>query len=162
MRPLRLRRGDAGDTLIELLFAIVILSLSVTALLGALTTAIAASGEHQSLAREDALLRSYAQTAASQIEFQTSSSTPFTECAQPSDYPVIVSNIPTGYTVSINLITYWNGTSFQDTNKTGCSSQDMTGVQLVTLSATGPGARQTLSFVVRNPAYAASEHVTHP
>jgi type II secretory pathway pseudopilin PulG len=146
--------GESGDTLIELLFTIVIISLAVVALLGGLTTAIAASGEHQSLAREDALLRSYAETAKAEIQFESSSPTQFTECAQPSDYPITLSNIPSGFAVSISSIAYWNGSTF---DYPSCGADDRTGVQLVTLSATGPRVKQTLNFVVRNPNYVPSE-----
>jgi type II secretory pathway pseudopilin PulG len=145
--------SDAGDTLIEVLFALVIIALSVSALIGALITAIETSGEHRSLSAEDTLLKSYAETAEYQIQTQSTPAPLFTECA--SSYPVVFampSGYP-GYSVSISGIQYWNGSGFDSS----CGSTDKTGVQLITVSSTGPGATQTLSFVVRNPSYVPSE-----
>jgi Tfp pilus assembly protein PilV len=153
MRAHRSSRSETGDTLIEVLFALVIIALSVSALLGALITAIETSGEHRSLSAEDTLLRSYAETAEYQIQVQSTPTPLFAECA--SSYPVTFS-MPAGYpgySVNITGIEYWNGSGFDTT----CGSTDKTGVQLITVSSTGPGATQTLSFVVRNPSYVPSE-----
>ena len=137
---------EDGDTLVEVLIAMVIIALTVSALLGAMITAISTSGEHRSLSVEDTILRSYAETAKYQIQFQSSPAPLFKECAQPSDYPVSMTT-PSGYSVSISGIQYWNGSTFDSS----CGSSDMTGVQLLTVTSTGPGASQTLNLVVRNP-----------
>jgi len=60
--------GEAGDTLIELLIAIVIISLSVTALLGMLITSLTSSAEHRSLADLDTVVKSFAESATYQIQ----------------------------------------------------------------------------------------------
>jgi type II secretory pathway pseudopilin PulG len=149
----RSSRSEDGDTLIEVLFALVIIALSVSALLGALITAVATSGEHRSLSVEDTLLRSYAETAEYQIQVQSTPVPLFTQCA--SSYPVTYSMPPgsAGYSVSITGIQYWNGSGFDSS----CGANDKKGVQLITVSSTGPGATQTLSFVVRDPSDTPSE-----
>jgi len=61
---------ETGETLIEILIALAVISLTVVALLGGLVTAITSSAEHRSLATVDALLKSFAETAKYQIEEQ--------------------------------------------------------------------------------------------
>ena len=61
---------EEGDTLIELLIAIVIIALTVSALLGALITAITSTSEHRSLATIDSLLNTFAQSAEFEIQQQ--------------------------------------------------------------------------------------------
>lgn len=140
-------RSDAGDTLIELLIALVIISIAVTGLMGALLTSITTSGEHRSLSVEDTMLRSYAEAYENQIQFQPSPV--FQECATVSQYTHSLTPpaTPAGFTVNFT-IQYLNnnGSSFDST----CGPND-TGAQLITLNAAGEGATQTLAFVVRNP-----------
>jgi len=80
--PWRPRGGEDGDTLIELLIAIVIIALTVSALLGALITAITSSSEHRSLATIDSLLNTFAQSAEYEVQqapglFQNCTSNPY-------------------------------------------------------------------------------------
>jgi len=138
----RAAASQAGDTLIELLIAIVIIALAATGLLGALITAISSSGEHRSLSQEDTLLRSFAETAEYQI--QSAPAPLFLPCATSYNVTFTVPARYSGFTVGISNIQYWNGSTF-------ASTCDQTGVQLVTLKSTSPGALQTLSFVVRDP-----------
>ena len=133
---------EAGDTLIELLIAMVIIALAVTGLLGALITAISSSGEHRSLSDEDTLLRSYAETAEYQI--QSAPIPLFQNCAVSYNVTFTIPAAYSGFKVGISSIQYWNGSTF-------ASTCDKTGVQLVTLKSTSSGAVQTLSFVVRDP-----------
>jgi type II secretory pathway pseudopilin PulG len=149
-------RREAGDTLIEVLIALVIISIAVTGLMGALITSITTSGEHRSLTVEDTVLRSYAESYENQIQYQ--SSPDFRECwTEPQYQDVLVSPpTPPSYPMTVTFtVQYWNknGSAFDDT----CGPNDMTGVQLITLRASGSGATQTLSFVVRNPNDAPSE-----
>ena len=64
----RRQRGDRGDSLIEVLFAVVIIALAAGPLIGALLESIAASAEHRGLATADTLLKSFAETAVSEIQ----------------------------------------------------------------------------------------------
>src|ERR1700691_4765229 len=65
-------RSESGDTLIELLMALVIISLAVSGLIAALIPSITTSGEHRTLSIEDTLLRSYAETDEYQLQSQPS------------------------------------------------------------------------------------------
>ncbi|HEY5025284.1 MAG TPA: type II secretion system protein, partial [Acidimicrobiales bacterium] len=72
----RVERSDTGDTLIEVLVAIVIIALTVTALLGALVTAITSSTTEQSLSTVDGVLNAFAQSA----QYEVQQSNVFTNC----------------------------------------------------------------------------------
>jgi type II secretory pathway pseudopilin PulG len=97
---------ETGDTLIEVLVAIIVLSLSGLALLLTFSTAIAASAEHRSLATNDTVLRSTAEVAFSLIQQQASPL--FTSCATPGDY-VSPNNFgaPAGYSAVFTSGDYW-------------------------------------------------------
>ncbi len=64
----RRARDDRGDSLIEVLFAVVIIALAAGPLIGALLESIAASAEHRGLATADTLLKGFAETAVSEIQ----------------------------------------------------------------------------------------------
>ena len=82
---------DAGETLIELLIATLVMSITVAALLNSLIESSSASVEHRSLASLDTVLRSFADAATYQIQMQ-----PVTASAGPSYAP---SASTTGYSV---------------------------------------------------------------
>lgn len=85
---------ERGDTLVEVLIAIVILGGAVVALLGGLLTTTAASVSHRSLATVDAVLTSFAETARSSIQLQPNGS--YTACTvgHPVNYTVVGSPNP--------------------------------------------------------------------
>jgi len=84
----RLQPSEAGDTLVEVLVAIVIIALTVTALLGALVTAITSSTTEQSLSTVDSVLNSFAQSAQFEIQqanmFTNCTTTPYRFISSPS------------------------------------------------------------------------------
>jgi type II secretory pathway pseudopilin PulG len=92
--------SEAGDTLLEILVALVIISISVVALLGVLTTSITSSTEYRSLTTTDTVLKSFADALKYDVEL---SSTPiYNNCATSyqvvSEYPS-VANVGSGVTV---------------------------------------------------------------
>lgn len=150
----RIRTDETGDTLIELLFAIVIISVAFSALLGGIITSITGSTEHRGLAVDDVILKSIAESAKEQIEVaKTVTFSP----ACGASYTVSYSEPPndvgsyaiTGYSVGAGTVTltpqYWNGSN--RFNSSSCPSE----VQLLTVSVAGPQGAQNLSFVVRQP-----------
>jgi hypothetical protein len=75
---------ESGDTLVEILLALVILSLTVVAILAAFATTISATTDHRTLATGDAVLKSFIETATNEIQYQ--SSPDFVACATASSY----------------------------------------------------------------------------
>jgi type II secretory pathway pseudopilin PulG len=104
VRPCTRCRDDRGDTLIELLLAVVIIALAAVPLIGALLESIAASAEHRGIATTGTLLESFAETAVSEIETSPLPGTAYTASATPSyrllSNPSKTSG-PAGTTVSV-------------------------------------------------------------
>ena len=78
------RRDDRGDSLIEVLIAVVIIALAAGPLIGALLESIAASAEHRGLATTGTLLESFAETAVSEIQTSPLSGTAYQATTTPS------------------------------------------------------------------------------
>jgi Tfp pilus assembly protein PilV len=106
--------SEAGDTLIEVVLAVVVIALTAAALLGAVTTSIVSSASHRYLSTDDTLLRSYAE----QVEYQLEQSpTPlYAQCAQAGSTgpysantnSLFKPNFPvSGYQLSISSVQYW-------------------------------------------------------
>lgn len=140
---------EAGDTLIEILVTLVIISLCVVAFLVAFTTSITASAKHRTFVSLDTALRTVSENAQSQIELQVNPL--FVSCATPLSYQTINFGTPSGYTTQITSVSYWNGSSFASTCTTGSTAP-----QLVDISVTNSlGLSSSVSIVVDDPAYVA-------
>jgi prepilin-type N-terminal cleavage/methylation domain-containing protein len=92
---------QAGYTLSEVLVAVVILAVSVTAIVGAIGSSIFASHVHRDIVTSDAVVRDYAE--------QLMNAT-YVSCATPASYAAMT-GLPAGFTVSITTVKYWDGTS---------------------------------------------------
>ena len=110
-------RGDEGDTLIEILFSLLILSVATVALLIAFATSISASATHRTAATFDTAIRSASQQAVAQLQQQTSPL--YKSCGTLAYYTTPQAQgggAPTfsltGYTAAITGVQYWSGSSF--------------------------------------------------
>jgi len=136
------RRSEAGDTLVEVLLALVVLGLASVALLIAFSTSIAASAEHRKLATYDSILTLASQSATSAIQGLPS----LFDCTL-STYPTIT--LPSAYSsnyavqyATTNPVLYWDSATSKF-DITSCVS----GVpQLITIQIVGTS--YTNSFVV--------------
>lgn len=100
-------RSEAGDTLVEILVALVVIGITAIALLTAFATAITSSSEHRNLANNNIALWSVAETAFSQIQQYASNNNNFnTSCA--ANYSGNFGADPTKYTVTIGPVLYWD------------------------------------------------------
>ena len=120
------RRSETGDTLIEVLLALVILSIASVALIIAFSSSISASSEHRTITNVTDLLTTISQDATSQMQLAAQSGL-FASCADPSTYVSALNlegDIPSQYATqyTANLVTanstaglypveWWNGTS---------------------------------------------------
>jgi type II secretory pathway pseudopilin PulG len=134
---------DDGDTLIEVILAVAIVAVTAVALIGSVLTSITSSGEHRTLTLNDTYLKTYADSAAQQIQRQNGPL--FQKCA-PSYNIATPSTIPSTYTIGISSIQYWNGTAWV----ASCPGGDP--AQLITVAVTSPTQITTsLAFAVRDP-----------
>src|ERR1035441_7310007 len=68
--PSKRRRSEAGDTLVEVLLAVVILGLASVAMIIAFSTSISASAEHRHFSATGIVLDSVSQEVISEIQAQ--------------------------------------------------------------------------------------------
>ena len=169
-QPNTSRFSEAGDTLVEVLLAIVILGLASVAILLAFGTSISGSAEHRNLATADTVLRTAAEVTTSLIQQQ--SSTQWGNCpnpAVPNPYSnlqsTVSTSLPTGWTVQINPsgypVGYWNSSSasFVSQANGGCvqstpASPQINSPQQITITVTNSATgvvSSPLSFVVIDP-----------
>ena len=139
-------RGEAGETLLEVLISVTILGLGVVALLGGMTTAVATTRVHRQQADVGAVL-----TAAS----EKVKSADYRACAVEGDYLGNPFTYP-GWTGTITFaIAEWNGTAFVPRDPAApaplpCRQYEDLGhrVQRITLSAASPDATVTRTVTV--------------
>ncbi len=148
---MRMSRSDErGETLVELLIAIVILGVAVTTLLAALATAITASASHRRHATSDTLARSFAEALS---DPDPASGTPYVDCATSYPLPGYLA-VPTGFDAPTTAVSYWKAGS------TGASDADFTttcppagdqGLQRVTITvrATANGEQSVVTVLKR-------------
>ena len=145
------RRATAenGDTLIEVLIALLVLSLSSVAIILAFATSIASSAEQRDLSSVDTVLRGAAQEATSQM--QQSSGSYFGTCPAVGQPPLAESlqflGLTTGYSAQVTSVSYWDSAS--STYDGSCTPNAS---QLVTILVTSPkGTTYNISTVVGDP-----------
>lgn len=140
---------DGGESLIELLMAITIMSLAVVAVVGSLVTGVMVSDVHRKQTTAGATLRNYAESIESSVAAAT---TAYTSCATPAAYATPTGfTAPAGYTASVTAVRYWKGVPTLSFSTT-CGSPD-SGVQKVSLRVRSNDGRatETLDLVIRKP-----------
>lgn len=148
-------RGDAGESLVELLVSIAVIGLAVTALLGAVGTAVDSSRQHQDTARGQAILRSWGETLSHPQD--SGSGYVYTPCASAAAFPPASDSVtvPAGWTAAVGDVQWWNGAAWSTTS---CDDAGLQKLHLVVTSpaTTWPGTSQSLDVVVRRPCADAS------
>jgi len=145
--------GERGETLVELLVALVILGVAVVAIVFGLGTSVLMSDVHRKQTQANVTARDYAEALQDAV---TTNQSNYVNCATPADYGPGTAKItatgfsvPTGYNASVTSLKYWDGTS---AFVSACPATD-TGLQQVTLrvSSTDTRATESLTLVLRLP-----------
>jgi type II secretory pathway pseudopilin PulG len=161
-RGQRGRQSEAGDTLIEVLIALVVIGLTATALLGGFSTSITASADHKSLATIDTVLKSFIENATYQIELEPAvahSSPPipmFTPCATTSSYPLTSTSTQSGvtYSATISSVQDWIGNTWLPSSSCTLAMLPPPPQLITAQVSASDGASESLPFVVTDPSYA--------
>jgi Tfp pilus assembly protein PilV len=124
-----MRTDERGETMIELLLAVVIMGLVVVALVGALVTSVLVSDRH----RKQATAASYARDYAEAVE-----AAPYANCT-PAPY-TSVGPTWSGYTKSIVAVRYWSGTAWSAT----CAGNALQQVTVQVASTDGRAAEKVV------------------
>lgn len=145
------RCDERGDTMIEILMTLTVLSIAVVALIVTFATGISASVDHKNLAANDVVLRQVEEQAFYQIQQRSSPKALYTSCAtNAANGPysgITYNNLASGYTVTMNPIQYWDATTAQFDGT--CAAADIDSPQLISLSLAAPnGSSATTTFVV--------------
>ena len=139
-RDIRAKRREDGDTLIEILIAIVIIALTVTALLAGLTTAITSSSTQQSLSTLDTILNGFAQSAQYEIEQPSI----FQNCT-PNPYRLVSAPFPSSGPVGATVAVFVTGFA-----KSHPVSVSMGGATISNVATTDGNGNGTVTFTVPN------------
>ncbi len=131
------RRTDAGETLVETLVAIALLGIASTAVIGSVTMGVRAATMNVGNGTNQNLARNWAE----QIEAM-----PYVLCAQTTAYQYVVPPVPlpTGTTLTITQIRYWDGGDYVTT--TGCVGSSDKGLQKIALRAQSTNSMGTQQF----------------
>lgn len=121
--------GDEGESLVEIVIALVLISLVVSALMAGLATAARASKSQRDLVKVDTVMRSYAESVKNEVR---------TGCNNPLTTPNYYDNYtpPLGFTVS-------------QSDARICPLQTTVLKQRLTVS--GSGVTRTMEIEVRSP-----------
>ena len=134
VRAGRCGRGDRGDTLLEVLLAVVIIGVVFSAFFVAISTGSATSAAHRNYVTADALLRDYAEAAKSAARAQ---------CPTSTTYTTTTTSLPTGFQVS-------NTAGFVGTD--GSCPANAASLQKAEFTVTLPGGvTRSLQIDVRTP-----------
>lgn len=149
---------ERGETLVELLVTLVILSTAVIALVGGIAAAIRFSDLHRKQANAGAYVRAFGEAVQNKVN---ATPTGYTLCATTGVYTTAYTvPDPTRYTASITSIAYWNGTAFAST----CPVSGDAGVQRLSLQVASTDGRATekLDIVIRRPCRSATDFPLDP
>jgi hypothetical protein len=136
-------REDAGESLIELLVAVVVMGLAVVVIVGGFAAGVMMSDLHRKQATAGAYVRDYAEA----IE-NTVGGGGYVDCAVVGTYASPAGfTVPSGYTPSVvpGSVRYWSGSAWQGSCATDTGLQQLT-VQVA--SADGRASEQ-LTIVLR-------------
>jgi type II secretory pathway pseudopilin PulG len=136
-------RRDNGETLLELMFAIIILAVCVVAIGSGIVLSVKISSIHRSQATADDFLHNYAEAIQSSYETCSGGATPDYRTLSNSD----TLPVPSGYTMAKPAVKFWDTStsSFTGTG-TSCPATDP-GLQQVTFTLKDDSGFVTESLV---------------
>ena len=142
---------EAGDTLVEVLIAIVVLGVAAVAMLVAFGTAFTASQEHRNITS----VQTAQKTVTQQIVAQLENAGLYSSCAPVATYQtgsnaVTFTNLPAHYSAQVTGVSYWTASYAFSASQAACVAN---GPQLITATVTYPnGQPSQVTAVVDNPA----------
>jgi len=142
----RLQSGwadDRGESLVEILVALVILGIAGVAILAGLEMSVKTSDIHRKEATGGAYVRSFAEA----IQNYVDTSGGYKSCASAaaSYNGVAVPDLPAGYTKNVTAVQSWNGSTWG-----ACTGDGVQQLKL-TVSSSDHRAAESLTVILRQP-----------
>ena len=138
-----MRRGQRGETLLELLVTVTIMGTAFVGILAGVGVTFSATDSHRQQATGETVIRDYAERIQDPVD------TVYVDCATTANYPNPITGftLPTGWTASVTKVSAWQGDS-PPTFGVSCPTAGQ-GIQQVTLTVKSPtGAHQAIETVV--------------
>lgn len=136
---------ERGESLVEIMVAVVILGIAAVAMLSGLWMSVKASDQNRGEATGGAYVRSFAEAIQNHID-----TTGYAACGSAASayQAVTVPNLPSGYTKAVANVQSWTGSAW------GACTAD--GIQRVQLTVTSDGdtthrVTESLTVVLRKP-----------
>jgi prepilin-type N-terminal cleavage/methylation domain-containing protein len=133
-------RSDAGFSLVEIVITIAIVGVTFSAILGGLFASITVSALQQKEAAADTVARSAAEVV------KDSGHNPYRNCAPQGHYSLTGLSVPSGFSVQITNVEYWDGQPVPPGGAVGfqpnCPSSDA-GIQRITIAAASSDGQAT-------------------
>ena len=144
---------EAGDTLVEVLIALLVLSFAALAMLIAFGAALSSSQEHRTLTNINLTETSVLRQITSELEDANpplyQSCTPLSTYQPGGTSQVTFTNLPKGYSASITGLSYWDAAFVFTANQSACVANSP---QLVQATVTYPtGGTTAVSAVIDDP-----------
>ena len=136
-------RDERGETLLELLIAVVIMGIAMVAIVGGLVTAILMSDIHRKQSTAGAAVRDYAE----RIETYVAGGN-YVGCAPATAYApgTVGYPVPSGFSTTATVAQTWNGSSWGT-----CSADNAYQKISLTVSSADGRASEKLDLVLRRP-----------
>ena len=139
--------SDRGETLVELLVAIVILGVAGVAILAGMAMSVRGSDLHRKEATGGAYVRSFAEVIQTYVDANG-----YKSCGSAaSTYGSLsVPDLPPGYTTAVTAVKSWNGSTWVDCTGTSTVLQRLD----LKVKSAGSGVQQaeeTLTVIIRQP-----------
>jgi prepilin-type N-terminal cleavage/methylation domain-containing protein len=132
--------SDAGFSLVEIIITIAIVGVTFSAILGGLFASITVSALQRTEATADTVARSAAEVV------KDSEHNPYFDCAGSGRYSLTGLSVPSGFSVQITDVAYWDGSPVTAGYAVGfqpnCPGSDH-GIQRITISATSSDGQAT-------------------
>ena len=132
-------RSDAGFSLVEIVITIAIVGVTFSAILGGLFASITVSALQRTEATADTVARSAAEVV------KDSAQNPYQNCAGTGHYSLTGVSVPSGFSVHITDVQYWDGapvTAGYAVHFASTCPPDR-GIQQITIAATSADGQAT-------------------
>jgi type II secretory pathway pseudopilin PulG len=135
---------DRGETLLELLIALTIMSIAVVAVVGGLVAGVVVSDVHRKQATAGAAVRDYAEHVEKYV-----AGAGYTACAAPSAYApgAVGFTAPSGYAATAVTVRYWSGAAWTAGPCADIGLQELT----VQVASTDARVAERLVVMLRKP-----------